>query len=68
MPIDLDKPLAWQHADADERAMLSDLQGNILKGHGRHATLNMFLRLSDDIDKARLTIRRLGALTTSALD
>lgn len=68
MPLNLNNPIAWTQADADEQAMLADLQGNILKGHGRHATLNLFLQLGDDPALARLTVRRLGALTVSALD
>lgn len=68
MPIKWDKPLAWTAADVDERAMLADLQGNILKGHGRHATRNIFLRLDGGREKSRLLMRRLGALTINALD
>ncbi len=44
MPIHLDAPLSLQNASADERQMLDALQGNILKGHGRHFTANLFFR------------------------
>ncbi len=41
MPVDLTQPLEWKTADT---AVLGDLQGNILKGHGRDHTINLFLR------------------------
>lgn len=44
MAIDLTKPLAWKSATHEEQAMLRDLQGNILKGHGRPETTNIFFR------------------------
>jgi Dyp-type peroxidase family len=44
VPIDLTKPLAWTKADHDEQRMLRSLQGNILKGHGRPATINLFFQ------------------------
>ncbi len=46
MPIDLNAPLAWQQADADELKLLQCLQGNILKGHGREHTANIFFRFA----------------------
>ncbi len=45
MPIDLSKPIAWKLANHDEQRMLRSLQGNILKGHGRSATLNVFFAI-----------------------
>lgn len=47
MPIDLDRPLSWTTADPDETAMLDDLQGNILKSHGRDHTAQLFLHFGD---------------------
>jgi deferrochelatase/peroxidase EfeB len=45
MPIDVTKPLSWKNASHDEQKMLGALQGNILKGHGRPATINIFFRI-----------------------
>jgi Dyp-type peroxidase family len=44
MPIDLSRPLP-DNRNADEAAMLAQLQGNILKGHGRNRTAHVFLRV-----------------------
>ena len=44
MPVRLDRPLS-KLRNADEQAMLSQLQGNILKGHGRSRTAQVFLRI-----------------------
>jgi Dyp-type peroxidase family len=48
MPIDLTKPLRWSDAQGDDLAMLKDLQGNILDGHGRKATIHLFLRFDEN--------------------
>jgi len=45
MPIDVTKPLSWKNANHDEQRMLRALQGNILKGHGRPASINIFFRI-----------------------
>lgn len=43
MTANLQQTLEWNKANADERELLADLQGNILKGHGRDFTHNLFL-------------------------
>ena len=53
MAIDLKKPLAWKKASAEEQQMLQCLQGNILKGHGRDETINIFFKI-DPAKKAEM--------------
>lgn len=68
MPIDVTKPLAWKTASTDETEMLRQLQGNILKGHGRNFTYNLFLRFDHDHHhKARHFVRQLAGQVTPAL-
>jgi Dyp-type peroxidase family len=43
--INLTKPLAWKRASSEEQKMLQCLQGNILKGHGRTETVNIFFKM-----------------------
>jgi len=66
-PIDsLDAPIDWR--DPALWPILSDLQGNILKGHGRDHTQNIFLRFDPDrVADVRKAIRSLAANVTSAL-
>ena len=45
MSIDLTQPLSWKSATHEQQRMLRALQGNILKGHGRPATVNIFFRI-----------------------
>lgn len=45
MAINLSKPLAWKAASTEEQKMLQCLQGNILKGHGRTETVNIFFKM-----------------------
>src|SRR5262244_831108 len=66
MPVRLNQPLP--HApNADEAAMLTRLQGNILVGHGRRATAHVFLRFDPArAAAARAFLRALGKTLTSA--
>ena len=45
MKINLKAPLKWTKATHEEQQMLRSLQGNILKGHGRAHTCNVFFQL-----------------------
>ena len=67
----LDQPIAWRDAatNSDIHEILSDLQANILKGHGRFHTGHIFLSFSG-MDKADIAglIRVLGDHCTSAYD
>jgi len=68
MPVTLTAPLAWKKADPDEHQMLEDLQGNILKGHGRDFTINLFLHFDvDKRDAASTFVRHIAGLLPSAL-
>ena len=58
--IALDAPLRWKTANAAEQKVLQNLQGNILKGHGRDRTWNIFFRLGPDTLKAKRVLRDLG--------
>lgn len=67
MPIDLGAALAWEKASADEKRMLEDLQGNILKGHGREHTQNIFFHIDPKKSAAgRSFIRSISQWVKSA--
>jgi deferrochelatase/peroxidase EfeB len=67
MAVDLKKLLDLGNITADEEAMLDDLQANILKGHGRDYTVNIFLHFeADRIDEVKGYLRRTGQLLTPA--
>ena len=72
MPFDqshLKRQLTWTNAigDHDIRALLRDLQGNVLKPHGRDHVLVSLLRFdSGPVDDARAAARLLGEAATSA--
>ena len=59
-PIDPRKP--------DLRPVLSKLQGNILKSHGRDYAMHSFFRFTGDRTKSRELIHRLSKLVTSATE
>ena len=62
----LDHPLDWR--DQKLWPLLDDLQGNILKGHGRDHTLNHFLAFDHDrAEDVRSQLKALGFQITSAL-
>ncbi len=69
MPItlaQLQDPIDWQKPEF--KAMLKDLQANILKGHGRPATRNVFLTVkTGQAVAARTGLSKLAPLVTSAL-
>jgi Dyp-type peroxidase family len=46
MPVNLDKTLKLSGLTNDEKLMLEDLQCNILKGHGRRHTQQIFLKFA----------------------
>jgi Dyp-type peroxidase family len=50
------------------REMLANLQGNILKGHGRDYTVHIFFRLGADADAAREGLKSVVAGVTSAAE
>lgn len=76
MDLELAQTLAWTQsldaatpAAAAELAMLNDLQGNILKGHGRAYTSNLFVTFDrSKAQAARRFIASLGYDVTTALD
>ena len=76
MPLDLNRPLSWKDAHhatsphaAAELAMLHDLQGNILKGHRREATSNLFLRFDpNQAATAGTFLAAFAPFVTSALE
>ena len=65
----LDAPISWEAAETDAatRALLEDLQANILKGHGRHHAGHVFLGFAGmDPDAVAELVRALGRTCTSA--
>ncbi|MBY0457331.1 MAG: hypothetical protein K2V38_08345, partial [Gemmataceae bacterium] len=63
----LNAPLTWKSADPAVKALLDDLPANILKGHGRDKTINLFLEFkSDSIPRVKEALRQLsGQLKTA---
>jgi Dyp-type peroxidase family len=67
--IDLNKPLAWKNCSSDEQMMLQDLQGNILKAHGRSDSILILLRFDrKKVNEACDFLRKLSQEITSAQD
>lgn len=67
----LDKPIKWTDwtTDANLLSLLSDLQANILKGHGRDHTQNIFLSFDGmKPEQVAALLRDLSFITTSALE
>ncbi len=62
----LSEPIKWK--DPALFPLLNDLQGNILKGHGRDHTINHFLTFSrGNSEELKIILRAIGTQTTSAL-
>lgn len=58
--VRLDRPLRYKAANAAEQKLMQNLQGNILKGHGRDNTWNIFFEFGPDVAKSRRVLRELG--------
>jgi Dyp-type peroxidase family len=58
--IRLDAPLRWKAANSKEQKLLRNLQGNILKGHGRDHTWNVFFTFGSSARASRRLLRQLG--------
>lgn len=67
----LESPIIWKNwsVDATVRRVLGSLQANIVKGHGREHTRNLFWSFAGtDGEKLRSVVRRIGREMPSALD
>lgn len=67
----LKKPIIWKNwqVDSTVRKVLSGMQANILKGHGREHTRNLFWSFqAADEDDLRSAVRRIGRNMPSALN
>jgi Dyp-type peroxidase family len=63
---DLDSPDPINPDDPGVQTMLENLQGNILKGHGRDHTVHVFIRLKGADAPARLGVVARRVVTTAA--
>ena len=58
-PIDLIEPDLIEPRDLEHKKLFQDLQGNILKGHGRYCAVYFFLRFPfDESDESEVNARR----------
>jgi len=67
----LKRPIVWKswQWDGTVRRLLNSLQANILKGHGREHTRNLFWSFGNaDPQALRAVVRRIGRAMPSALD
>ena len=67
----LQRPIVWKswQWDPTVRHLLNSLQANILKGHGREHTRNLFWSFENaDQQALRAVVRRIGRAMPSALD
>lgn len=62
---DIDRPIDWK--DPRFATMLAELQGHILKHHGRDHTNHLFLRFDGASDATKAAIRTIGGHVLSAL-
>ena len=58
--INLNQALSWEKASVLETEMLEKLQGNILKGHGRNFTTNIFFNFGANQEKSKELLKDLG--------
>src|SRR5437868_15397250 len=68
MAVNLDNPGPIDPNDPQLQKMLANLQGNILKGHGRDHTVHIFIKLDTaDVEAARARLVAVaGRIVTSA--
>lgn len=69
MPVNLDNPDPIDPDDPQIQKMMANLQGNILKGHGRDHTVHIFIKLNaTDLAATRSRLAAVaGRVVTSAL-
>jgi Dyp-type peroxidase family len=67
-PNDPQKIIPLDQDSADVQEVLKDLQGNILKGHGRHYTAHIFIKFGMDPSQARKWVKDFSKYITTAFD
>jgi Dyp-type peroxidase family len=64
--VNFNAPISWKKSPGfDDLELLDDLQGNILKGHGRKHVRLLFLQFTGQ-NQGRALVRRLAPFVTSA--